>query len=926
MMFLTSLHRKLWQFPSSRLQRRSAVKCKAARPRLEPLEDRLLLSTYFVTNTKDSGKDSLRQAILNVDNGSGGDTIAFKIGRGGVQTIQLLSSLPAITQSVTIDGTTQPGYSGKPLIELDGANAGSSANGLTINAGNSTVKGLVINRFSGDGILLQGQGSDLVVGNYIGTDVTGSQALGNGGNGVEVSQISNITIGGTTAGARNLISGNQATGVLLFGGTDNVVEGNLIGTDVTGTKALGNLNSGVDLESETNDTIGGITPGARNLISGNQGNGITGAAPAVGGGYLIEGNYIGTDVTGTQALGNGSNGIELGGVSNSMIGGTMAGAGNLISGNQFSAIYLSRGSNNVVQGNIIGTDVTGTEALGNGSGPFIQSQDSGTIGGTVSGAGNLISGNLVFGILLNGVGNLLVQGNTIGTDITGTKALGDGNFGIEMYGATNTTIGGTTAGARNLISGNQGDGILMAQFISGSVVEGNYIGTDATGTKALGNAANGVEITGGSSQNTVGGTVAGAGNLISGNGQNGVLLDQSPSGAQVGGNFVQGNLIGTNATGTGALGNGANGVEISGIGNQQFEGSIIGGSTSGAGNVISGNKANGIPISEYTQNLIQGNLIGTDITGTAALGNGGDGIDDSGGTFDTIGGTAVGAANLVSGNSGDGISLNPDANGFTPDFNVIQGNSIGTDITGVRSLGNGGNGVDINHGSGNTIGGTAAGAGNTIAFSGNDGVLVDTRTGNGILSDQIFSSGHLGIELVNNGNNNQAAPQLSKAIQSGSNTLIVGKLYSTPNTTFTLQFFSDPSPDPSGLGEGQQLLGTFTVTTNAAGIAPFSITIPTLVPAGQIITATATDPNNNTSEFSLPVKVMGGGNEVQTAVYEQQPLGVLAPSGGGGNMNLRYSPTGSPSQPSAAAAVNALLGPALGKKRLGQLIWANEST
>jgi hypothetical protein len=411
---------------------------------------------------------------------------------------------------------------------------------------------------------------------------------------------------------------------------------------------------------------------------------------------------------------------------------------------------------------------------------------------------------------------------------------------------------------------------------SGNVVEGNYIGTDATGTKALGNAANGVEITDRSFFNTVGGTVAGSGNLISGNGQNGILIGETPpgGGAGAGSNLVQGNLVGTDFIGNVALGNGANGVELLGASSN-----TIGGEVSGAGNVISGNKEDGILLSVGTgslNNLFQGNLIGTNISGTSALGNGGDGIDDIGGELSTFGGTDPGAGNLISGNHGDGVFLGMDPSGFTARSNVLQGNLIGTDLTGTNALGNGTNGVTIRHAFNNTIGGTAAGAGNTIAFSGNDGVLVDTGTGNPILSNLIFSSGHLGIELINNGNNNQPAPQLVSSNQANSNTVVVGSVQSTPKTTITLQFFSDPSPDPSGFGEGQRLLGTFTVTTNAKGFANFDIPIRASVPVGQIITATATDSNNNTSEFSFPVVVKHGSQTSSALGNQPQPASMTS--------------------------------------------------
>ena len=199
----------------------------------------------------------------------------------------------------------------------------------------------------------------------------------------------------------------------------------------------------------------------------------------------------------------------------------------------------------------------------------------------------------------------------------------------------------------------------------------------------------------------------------------------------------------------------------------------------------------------------------------------------------------------------------------------------------------------------NTIGGTAAGAGNTIAFNANDGVLVDTGRDNTILSDLIYSSGHLGIELVNNGNNNQVAPQL---VTAKDNRGFRGALH-TPNNhrvgIVLVQFFSDPSPDPSGLGEGKQLLGTFTVKTNANGFANFDIPIPTSVRVGQIITATSTDTAGNTSEFSFPV-VVAHGSQTSSAL-------------------------GNKPQPAAKTFVTALFWPPLEKKMDDQSTLTNET-
>src|SRR5262245_6866446 len=183
--------------------------------RLEAMEDRLLLATFPVTSTADSGNGSLRQAILSAESTPGADTISFSIG-SGPQTIRLSSPLPQINDSVTIDGTTQPGYAGTPLIELNGSTAGAGANGLTISAGNSTVRGLAIRGFAGSGIVLDTNGGDVIQGNFIGTNAAGT-VLANGGSGVLISGVGNNTVGGTTAAARNVISGNSGAGVTITG-------------------------------------------------------------------------------------------------------------------------------------------------------------------------------------------------------------------------------------------------------------------------------------------------------------------------------------------------------------------------------------------------------------------------------------------------------------------------------------------------------------------------------------------------------------------------------------------------------------------------------------------------------------------------------------------------------------------------------------
>ena len=297
---------------------------------------------------------------------------------------------------------------------------------------------------------------------------------------------SNI-IGGDEPGAGNLIVG----GTLLSLANNNVVQGNLIGTDVTGPRYL----DGALVVQGNGNLIGGTSPGDRNVIAG--GPGLAGGPFGIridGDRNLIQGNYVGTDISGTVALVRQSltRGISLASGGFNTIGGTSPGAGNLVSGNSVGIELGALTFQTLVQGNRIGTDVTGTKALGNGTG-VAASSFSGLnfIGGLTPGAGNLISGNGV-GV---GVGSgVKVQGNLIGTDVTGTVALGNitgvtsnGDIFHQGLASNGAIIGGAEPGAGNVISGNRTDGIRIEG--SESIVQGNYIGTDVTGTRRLATAA-----------------------------------------------------------------------------------------------------------------------------------------------------------------------------------------------------------------------------------------------------------------------------------------------------------------------------------------------------------------------------------------------------------------------------------------------------
>jgi len=313
-------------------------------------------TTSIAALQADKGADgliSLREAILaanNTPNSGVPDEIHFDIGAGGIQTIQPISALPTISDAVVIDGTTQLGYSGSPIIELDGTLT-TWDDGIVVSGGGTTIRGLVINRFDGGGIRIIGAGANVIEGNYIGTDISGNNALGNGGDGIEVTTGGN-RIGGTTAEQRNVISGNSQNGIRIHGAgaTLNLVQGNYIGTNAAGTTVVANNMDGIQIES-SNNTIGGSAASAGNIVGGNLDDGISIDSGATG--NTIQGNYIGTEASGSLNLANADNGIEVADGSSNVIGGTSAGEGNTVANNLNTGITVEQGTQNEIRGNSI---------------------------------------------------------------------------------------------------------------------------------------------------------------------------------------------------------------------------------------------------------------------------------------------------------------------------------------------------------------------------------------------------------------------------------------------------------------------------------------------------------------------------------------------------------------------------------------------
>ncbi len=503
--------------------------------------------TVNTTNDLDDGlcnaaHCSLREAIHAANAAAGADTIRFIIG-SGPRTIQPTSALPTITDPATIDGTTQPGFAGAPIIELDGSLAGAGSNGLRISAGSSLVTGLVINRFQvafpasgGNGILLESGDGNEIRGNYIGTNMAGTAELGNSADGIVVSGSAGNLIGRTDLANRiNVISGNAGNGVRISGGgaIQNVVAGNRLGTNAAGTADVGNGINGVAVSSGSDNVVGSATFGDT-LIAGNGGDGvaITGSAT----GTIVLGCYIGMNATATAALANDGQGVNIGGATGNIIG-----PANIISGNlQSGVLMISGASGNTVAGNFVGVAASGAAALGNAlNGVIASGSNDNTIG-----PNNLISGNGTNGVRLrSGASGNVVKGNVIGTNAALTAALPNAAEGVQFNdGATGNTVGGPGPD-RNVVSGNGSNGVLFLDATTtGNFLQGNFIGTNATASAALPNAANGVAVQAGASGNTIGGTAAGTKNVIALNAGRGVFVESGT------GNAVLGNTISYNGS------------------------------------------------------------------------------------------------------------------------------------------------------------------------------------------------------------------------------------------------------------------------------------------------------------------------------------------------------------------------------------------
>jgi hypothetical protein len=866
-------------------------------------------NTFLVTNTSDSGPGSLRQAILDANNRPGPDDIEFAIpastdpnlsvpvsGFDPVsQTwrITLQSALPTITDTVSIDGYTEAQFP----IPYRYPDAYTATQIITV-TGNPTGGSFTLSTQSPLPLLTTGDlpynatAADLQL-NLVG--IFGTQNIAVSGGPANVAPFTVRFIGDYQGKTPPLLVPNS----LLTGGVDPAV-------NIQGSASL---QDPIQIQSSPNttDARDGNNAHVRVIVDGTQ---IPGGGPGlvldstdcvvhglvldgftigisvprpVDVGNLIQGNSIGAyflypvDPKSGQALPAPDN-VALAGVGNTQqgvyidaynttVGGINHQENNVIANSGLQGIEIDKdASGNVIEGNqigIIGPSLNGRYArVPNQREGVLVLGSSNAIGGPGGGSGNLISANQLTGVHITGSPAIrnVVAGNIIGLGPGGGYLFGTGNpgnrgDGVWIDNAAQNQVGGPDSTWANVISSNGGAGVDITG--SGSdldPVENNLIGVTADGKAVKGNLGDGVFTASPRS-------VIGPGNLIAGN-----LRGVHVSGASAAGVVIRDNLIGTDITGTFDLGNTMQGVFIENATDAQILGNAKG------SQVISGNNQ-GIVIAgaSSTRNLIQGNLIGSDQTGLNSIPNAQEGVLIEGAPGNTIGGKTAAAQNLIAANHW-GVRLD----GPAAQNNLVQGNLIGPNITGTAALGDEVNGVIVsNSASNNTIGGTATGAGNTIAFNVLTGVRVESGTGNAILTNSILSNGSLGIDLVAQGdpsgvvtpnpvpsaspvrvgpNNLQPYPVLTTAIGGGSTSAIQGSLYSVPNTTFLVQFFTSAVPDPWGYGQGLTPIGAATVTTDNSGNAKLSFLPATSLAANAWVTSTATNlATGDTSEFSNAV-------------------------------------------------------------------------
>ncbi|MFA5114129.1 MAG: Ig-like domain-containing protein [Candidatus Margulisiibacteriota bacterium] len=687
--------------------------------------------TYTVTNCNDSGAGSLREGITS---STSGRIIEFNIPAtdlsyeaipgGHAWIIKLMTSLVVSNPNIYINGSTQTINQGNtnpygPEIVIS-SEVSEGSPGIALYSNGNTIEGMVFSYYKGGYTIDCGTDYNTIRGCYFGTDATGEVDTTTAIAGIWLHGNYNL-VGGYATEARNLISGNNSCGIQCTGSIGNLIKGNYLGVNRTGSRAVASaVGAAVNLYGDGvncfSNIIGGATEAERNLISGNNvGVQIMGTTALSN---EVKGNYIGTDADGITAIANYYAGVYITNANLNLIGGSAEGERNVISGNGTSNYYglwiMGTAQHNRVFGNYIGTTKNGTYALANYNGIRVEGPYN-QIGGGNAGEGNLISGNTRYGLYLYGGTSNEVKGNYIGTNCLGDSPIPNNYHGVYVNNSSYNTIGGTTEGERNIISGNGSGsnyfGICASGTSQNNRLIGNYIGTDKTGTDYLSN-YNGIKLE--APYNRIGGSGSGEGNVISGNAYYAIQVMNTSSAE------IRGNRIGTNQAGTGRLQN------MIGIYAYNSYGCMIGGTQEGAGNLISCNNINVYLNYSLIGNTVQGNLIGTDADGTSILpGYSGSYYTDYGvyladSSYQLIGGATLEARNVIAGqNYGINVS-SPSYPASGTAYNRILGNYVGVDKTSNSALPNM-YGVYLG-GMYNDIGGGATGEGNVISGNFNSGV------------------------------------------------------------------------------------------------------------------------------------------------------------------------------------------------------------
>lgn len=970
--------------------------------------------SLVVTATNDSGAGSLRAAITCANATPGRDTITFAIPGAGSHVIQPLSPLPAITDSVIIDGYSQSGAVANSSatvdnavinVELNGTNAGSLAEGLVINASQSVVRGLAINNFSGDGIVLAIQGSNVVSGNFIGLDASGSVLRPNGKNGILIADSVGNRIGGTTASDRNLISGNNAAGIAMVGRTSgsNYVQGNFIGLD-RNKNLRGNVLSGV-LLSASDNVIGGTNSSSANVIAGNGHAGVEVFGSTYTNRYSISTVY---DIHGVTILGNSiytntGPGIDL----------TPAG----VTLNSASG-QMNIGPNAAVNFPVISPVTPGSVSLGGtlssipsssyrielfvnaapnasgyGEGQTLIATASLTTDTNGNGSFSASVSPLSDGQYLTATATELQSGNTsefsravrvspaadlaLNVAVSSDPAQAKQN---EVYTVTVTNKGPGSASGVVLIATMPGPATFISAD-SGATNNSARIGwtlgllppntstnvhftvkPQFAGALSTTVTVTGIELDPATTDNsmtlqtTVSGTPrtlivtttndSGAGSLravitdvnANGTGLDTITFNIPGSGVQtitlssllpsisapviIDGYTQPGAHANSLAQGNNALPL----IEIKGN-NSSISGlRLTTGNSTIRGMIIDRFAQYGISVylynSPYSNNVaLEGNFIGFLPSGTNTATNGSYGMQIEYTGSVRVGGTNPAQRNVIAGAGTQyptqlsaGIEVN------TAGPITIQNNYIGTDVSGQFPLPNADNGILIQGGNGLVlIGGTNANEGNLIAYNNGIGVEVTTGTNTAILGNSVFGNTGKGIHLgsdsgplvpptpndpgdVDSGPNDlQNYPVLTSVTTGGGTTAIQGSLNSLPNTQYRLEFFSNAKPHPSFAGDGQTFLGAKNVTTDANGNVNFTATFNGI---GSYVSATATDPWNNTSEFSATFLPPAGtfqtgdifvglsSGQVQWRRHDGTPAKLLTNGVGGSAYALAFDPSG----------------------------------